>query len=194
MPCSCWCRGSYWRRDHDEVSTSYPGRSVGSRGSVGRRPMAQQKSEDRVVLEGGVMPAEPASSSVRGRGKAVPVDQTVLQLELLIATAENPRGAARPASSDLSEGRGLAGVPKAIGKAENGTPVTMEEVADRLTLALLKVVSNGGAPGPDGQTIEELREQWPVACPKLRADLSPAFGISARRITPCLDLLAHRWA
>ncbi len=133
--------------------------------------MAQQKSEDRVVPEGGVMPVEPASSSVRGQGKAVPVDQTVVQLELPIVTAENPRGAARPASSDLSEGRGLAGVPKAIGKAENGTPVTMEEVADRLTSALLKVVSNRGAPGPDGQTIEELREQWPVVYPRLRVDL-----------------------
>jgi len=133
--------------------------------------MAQQKSEDRVVLEGGVMPVEPARSSARGRGKAVPVDQTVLQLELPIATAENPRGAARSAFSDLSEGMSLVGVPKAIGNAENGTPVTMEEVACRLTSALLKVVSNRGAPGPDGQTIEELREQWPAVCPKLQADL-----------------------
>src|SRR6266699_2986931 len=110
MPCSCRCRRSYWRRDHDEVSTSYPGRSVGFRGSVGRRPMAQQKSEDRVVPEGGVTPVEPARSSLRGKGKAVPVDETVLQLEPPIVTAETPRGAARPASSDLSEGRGLAGV------------------------------------------------------------------------------------
>ena len=133
--------------------------------------MAQQKSEGRVVLEGGVMPAEPASSSVRGQGKAVPVDQTVLQLELPIVTAEIPQGAARSASSDLSGGRSLAGVPKAIGNAGDGTPVTMEEVADRLTSALLKVVSNKGAPGPDGQTVEELREQWPVVSRKLRADL-----------------------
>ena len=71
--------------------------------------MAQQKSEDRVVLEGGVMPAEPARSVARGRGKAAPVDQTVLQLELPIVTAENPRGAARPAFSDLSEVVSLVG-------------------------------------------------------------------------------------
>ncbi len=133
--------------------------------------MTQQKSENRVVPESGVMPAEPARSSARGQGKAVPVDQTVLQLELPIATAENPRGAARSAFSDLSEVMSLVGVPKAIGNAENGTPVTMEEVACRLTSALLKVVSNRGAPGPDGQTIEDLREQWPVVCPKLQADL-----------------------
>ena len=47
----------------------------------------------------------------------------------------------------------------------------MEEVADRLTGALLKVASNKGAPGPDGQTIEALCEQWPVVLPRLQADL-----------------------
>ena len=47
----------------------------------------------------------------------------------------------------------------------------MEEVAKRLTDALLKVVSNKGAPGPDGQTVEALHEQWPVVGPKLAADL-----------------------
>ena len=47
----------------------------------------------------------------------------------------------------------------------------MEEVAKRLTDALLKVASNKGAPGPDGQTIEALCEQWPVVLPRLQADL-----------------------
>ncbi|MFL5864758.1 MAG: hypothetical protein ACJ780_29025 [Solirubrobacteraceae bacterium] len=50
-------------------------------------------------------------------------------------------------------------------------PATMEEVAKRLTSALLKVASNKGAPGPDGQTIDELLEQWPSVLPKLEADL-----------------------
>jgi hypothetical protein len=90
--------------------------------------MAQQKSEGRVVPEGGVMPAEPVRSSACGQGKAVPVDQTVVQLELPIATAENPRGAARTVAADRS-GACRAGVPEAIVNAENGTPVTMEEVA-----------------------------------------------------------------
>ena len=39
--------------------------------------MAQQKSEDRVLLEGGVMPVELVGSSPGGQGKAVPVDETV---------------------------------------------------------------------------------------------------------------------
>jgi RNA-directed DNA polymerase len=47
----------------------------------------------------------------------------------------------------------------------------MEEVAYRLTDALVKVVLNKGAPGPDGQTVEQLREQWPTAGPKLARSL-----------------------
>jgi RNA-directed DNA polymerase len=132
--------------------------------------MAQQKSEDRVVPEGGVMPAEPAGSSPGGQGKAVPVEEVALQLELPVATAENPRGSARVVASDRS-GADQVGVPEAIVNAENATPATMEEVTERLTAALLKVASNKGAPGPDGQTIEALREQWPGVLPKLQADL-----------------------
>jgi len=53
--------------------------------------MAQQKSEDRVVPEGGVMPVERAGSSPGAHGKAVPVEETTAQLSLPIATAENPK-------------------------------------------------------------------------------------------------------
>ncbi len=42
--------------------------------------MAQQKSEDRVVPEGGAMPAERAGSSPGGQGKAVPVEEMAVQL------------------------------------------------------------------------------------------------------------------
>ena len=132
--------------------------------------MAQQKSEDRVVPEGGVMPVERVGSSPGGQGKAVPVEETAVQLSLPIATAENPKGATRRRTRDrLGEIR--AGAPKAIDKAGTAAPATMEEVAKRLTDALLKVASNKGAPGPDGQTIEALLEQWPVVLPRLQADL-----------------------
>jgi hypothetical protein len=62
-------------------------------------------------------------------------------------------------------------VPEAIVNVENVMPVTMEEVVSRLTAALVKVVSNKGAPGPDGQTVEVLRQQWPIAGPRLAASL-----------------------
>ena len=132
--------------------------------------MAQQKSEDRVVPEGGVMPVERAGSSLGGQGKAVPVEETAVQLGLPIATAENPKGTTRRRTRDrLGEIR--AGAPKAIDTTGTAASATMEEVADRLTDALLKVASNKGAPGPDGQTIEALLEQWLVVLPGLQADL-----------------------
>ncbi len=110
------------------------------------------------------MPAERAGSSPGVQGKAIPVEQTAGQLRLPIVTAENPKGAARRASVDLSTVSD-AWVPEAIGNVESVTPVTMEEVVSRLTAALVKVVSNQGAPGPDGQTVEELlfavADRWP---------------------------------
>jgi retron-type reverse transcriptase len=87
-----------------------------------------------------------------------------------IATAENPKGATRRKTRDRL-GAVRAGAPKAIDKTGTAAPATMEEVAKRLTSALLKVASNKGAPGPDGQTIEALCERWPVVLPRLQADL-----------------------
>jgi len=132
------------------------------------------------------MPAEPAGSSVGGQGKAIPVDQTAWQLRLPIATADDPQGAKRGASPDRSGVR-EAMVPKAVVNAEDVTPVTMEEVAYLLTEALVKVVSNKGAPGPDGQTVGELRERWPVVGPRLAAGLldgSYRPGVIRRAMIP----------
>jgi RNA-directed DNA polymerase len=129
--------------------------------------MAQQKSEDRVVPDGGVMPVQPAGG---GRGKAVPVDQAVLQLQLPIATAEDPAGSAREAVRDRSRAR-RAGVPKAVVTVDVSTPVRMEEVAERLDSAMKKVVANRGAPGPDGMTVAVLQQRWPSIAPGLRAGL-----------------------
>jgi RNA-directed DNA polymerase len=120
--------------------------------------------------EGGVMPAERAGSGTGGQGKAVPVEETAVQLGLPVATAENPRGATRRRTRDRL-GALRAGALEATVNAGRAAPATMEEVAYRLTRALLKVASNKGAPGPDGQTIEALCEQWPSVLPGLQADL-----------------------
>lgn len=116
------------------------------------------------------MPAERAGSSPGGQGKAIPVEETAVQLCLPIATAENPQGATRRKARDWL-GAVRAGAPKAIDKTGTAVPATMEEVAKRLTDALLKVASNKGAPGSDGQTIEALCERWLVVLPRLQADL-----------------------
>lgn len=125
--------------------------------------MARQKSEDRVVPDGGVMPVQPVMDG--RQGKAVSVDETAVQLSLPTATADDQRKAL-----DRS-GASRMVVPKAVVNAGTWTPVTVEEVAYRLTDALVKVVQNKGAPGADGQTVEELREQWPTAGPALAASL-----------------------
>jgi RNA-directed DNA polymerase len=65
----------------------------------------------------------------------------------------------------------VAGVPKAVVNERRCEPATMEEVVERLGSALLKVVSNKGAPGPDGMTVELLEERWPVVSRRLSADL-----------------------
>lgn len=140
--------------------------------------MAQQKSEDRVVPDGRVMPVQLAAG---GRGKAVPVDETVAQLCLPIVTAER-----RKRVPDRS-GMGRAAWPKTIVNVNAWTPVTMEEVAYRLTDALSKVVQNKGAPGPDGQTVEALHEQWPIVGPRLAAELltgSYRPGVIRRAMIP----------
>ena len=123
--------------------------------------MAQQKSEDRVVPDGGVMPVQPVGSSAGGQGKAVPVDEEALQLRLPIATAEAPDDG----------GLRAMGVPKAVVNARQCAPAMMDEVVERLGSALLKVVSNRGAPGPDGVTVGALQQQWPTVVPRLRRDL-----------------------
>jgi len=48
----------------------------------------------------------------------------------------------------------------------------MEEVIERLREAFYKVAANKGAPGPDRQTIAEVREHLPMILSKLRASLS----------------------
>src|SRR5436190_24119042 len=106
--------------------------------------MAQQKSEDRVVPEGGVMPVERVGSSPGGQGKAVPVEETAVQLGLPVATAENPRGATRRRTRDrLRETR--AGATQANEKTGSAVPARKEGVADGLAGASLKVASNDGA-------------------------------------------------
>jgi hypothetical protein len=130
--------------------------------------MTQQKSEDRVVPDGEVLLVEPV---VDGQGKAVPVDEEVRELSLVIATAEHHLGV-----PDRS-GMGRVVKPKAIGNAQSWMPVTMEEVAHRLMDALVKGPEQGSArPGrTDGQsTATAVVDHWSGAGPKsVGWELSP---------------------
>jgi hypothetical protein len=84
------------------------------------------------------------------------VEQRTWQLGLRLETAENPQGADGGAASHLRDAATRA-APKSKHKEKKVTSATMEEVTRRLALAFQKVASNQGAPGPDRQSIDEVR-------------------------------------
>jgi group II intron reverse transcriptase/maturase len=66
---------------------------------------------------------------------------------------------------------GLRAVPKFKRKGKTAVSATMEEVTSCLAEAFEKVAANRGAPGPDRQTVEEVREHLAEILPKLSAAL-----------------------
>ena len=129
--------------------------------------MAQQKSEDCVVPEGGVMPAERAGSSPGGQGKAVPVEETAVQLCLPVATAENPQGATRRRTRDRL-GALRAGAPKAIGEVETAAPATMEEGRQATDECVVEGGVEQGRPGPDGRRSRRCASSGRSCCPSCK--------------------------
>lgn len=131
--------------------------------------MAQQKSEDHVVPDARGNSGGSRDSRQRGGGKVVSVKEAERQLTLFPATADNPRsdrGARRRRGVDLSTPRSPR-APKAGDKPRTTVPVVMEEVIGRLTWAFEKVAANRGAPGPDRQSIEAVREHLPLVLRRL---------------------------
>jgi len=108
-------------------------------------------------------------ASERG-GKATTASQRVVQPGLFRETADSPKGA----DGGAVEGQPSA-APHAVPKsrATKGTAppaLTMEEVANEENLreAFERVASNKGAPGPDRQSIAEVREHLDEALTALR--------------------------
>jgi retron-type reverse transcriptase len=84
------------------------------------------------------------------------------QLELPFAATENSAVKTKEVYTE-SDGANLIPsetdeAPKAKVKREKRWSATMERVTERLGKAWSKVASNKGKPGPDGKTIEEVRE------------------------------------
>ena len=105
-------------------------------------------------------------------GKAIPVKEEERQQRLNFVTAENPRqrGAESRGGGDRST-LFLRKVRKAKGKPKRVGPARMGEVVERLEEAFEKVAANQGAPGPDRQSIEYVREHLQELMPELRAGL-----------------------
>lgn len=123
--------------------------------------MVRQNKEDGAVPEGRRKPAQTQGIERRGGGKAVPVNEQTWQLELQLETAENSKAARKGAvggsASHLREAQPRA-VPKSKCKDKSVTSATMEEVASYLSEAFQNVAANKGAPGPDRQSIDEVKQ------------------------------------
>ena len=122
--------------------------------------MAQQKSERCVVPEARRKSGRTTGSKHPRGGKAAPVEQRTWQLGLGFETAENPKAKAGGAVGGAEAGL-LAAAPRAVPKSKNKEETTtsamMGAVCNHLEEAFQKVASNKGAPGPDRQSVEEVR-------------------------------------
>jgi RNA-directed DNA polymerase len=137
--------------------------------------MARQKSDRRVVPQGGRKASETEPVERARGGKATTVEQQAWQLGLLFETAENPQGSDGGAATHRRVAAPFA-APKSKRKEKTVTSATMEEAARRLAQAFQKVASNRGAPGPDRQSIDEVREHLDEVLPALAiALLSGAY-------------------
>ena len=106
-------------------------------------------------------------------GKAVTASAQTSQLNLVFETAESPEGDVGGADVDQSTSVPYA-VPKSETTARPGPlAMTMEEVAasGNLMNAFKHVASNHGAPGPDGQSIQAVREHLDELLPTLHRQL-----------------------
>jgi len=137
-----------------------------------RNPKAQQKSENRTVPEASGNRSETRNTRTAGGGKAVPVKEKERQLKLQFVTAESAQRCVAESRRDAD--RSTFRKPKAQktkSKPKGVGPARMEEVVERLEEAFERVAANQGAPGPDRQSIEQVRECLQELLPKLRAEL-----------------------
>jgi RNA-directed DNA polymerase len=131
----------------------------------------REESDGRVVPEGR-RKAVKTVAQPRG-GKAITASEQAGQRDLFLETADSPQGAATGAGAGQPAPDRNA-VPKSRNMPVEHLPaMTMEEVTsdDNLMGAFAEVARNRGAPGPDGQSIEEVREHLSELLPVVRRNL-----------------------
>ena len=132
----------------------------------------REESDGRTVPEDR-RKAIPTTEPPRG-GTATTASDMAGQLSLLPETADNPRGAGDAAEAGQAA-RVRRPVPKSGSIRQTDLPaMTMEEVTSEANLreAFEEVARNDGAPGPDGQSIESVREHLDAVVTRLRRNLT----------------------
>lgn len=132
----------------------------------------REKSDDRTVPKA-LRKEGQTSAGEQWGGKAITASKQATQLEMFGETADSP-----PGSDGGADPGQPSSAPRAVPKSRNRTrdaepAMTMEEVAneENLRKAFRQVASNHGAPGPDRQSIEEVREHLDDALSALRSEL-----------------------
>lgn len=136
--------------------------------------MTRQKSDAPMVPEGRRKAVQTRGDKRPEGGIGSTVSKVPLQLELDLGTAEQPAAKTTGANASMDGDRSppvLREARKPRFKEERAADPTMEEVAAKLESAFEKVASNEGAPGPDRQSIEDVREHLPETLRALEADL-----------------------
>jgi len=91
---------------------------------------------------------------------------------LLPETAEEAAQAAVDGAAARPKGRAATrATPKSRSKHETVQPATIEAVTERLEGAFQQVARNKGAPGPDGETVEDVREHLSTIVNQLKPAL-----------------------
>jgi RNA-directed DNA polymerase len=134
--------------------------------------MTRQKSEDCIKPQGRRKSVETQGIESPGGGEAVPVEQRSIQLGLRFETAEEyAKAEADGAGVPHRRGSRTHAEPKSKRKEAVVLAATLEEVTGRLRIAFAAVASNRGAPGPDGQSINEVRAHLDELIPKVTESL-----------------------
>jgi len=125
--------------------------------------MAQQKSERREVPQARRKAGETGRVEAFRGGKGAPVEEETRQLGLNFGTAESSKAKAGGVDGRAEAGRPAAAThaapkPKVKERTTSSTLTMMSVVCGKLRKAFESVASNRGAPGPDRQSIEEVRE------------------------------------
>ena len=131
----------------------------------------REESDGRVVPQSRRKPV-PTADVQRG-GKATTASQQAGQLDLFRETADSPQGADGDADVGQPTSASRA-VPKSRDTKGSALPaMTMEEVASKENLkrAFQQVASNKGAPGPDRQSIDDVRKHLDEILLALRREL-----------------------
>lgn len=137
-----------------------------------RKAMTQQKSETRVRAQSRGKPAPTHTVEPGAGAKACPVNEERKQTSLPFETAEVPaRAGSEVRAVRPRGGTDRDAVPLSKVKRRRAESATIEAVTEGLEEAFQQVSRNHGAPGPDRQTIGQVRAHWAQIKPALQTSL-----------------------